>query len=199
MASFSFPPISSPLGPVDTERLHLRRFANDDIDELAAVFARQEVWQFPYGRAFTRDETAGQGYATEGAGVHPGERATWRIEGAALPDHSRRLDGPTAPVRPLTASHRYPVRHHQRATCASMPSPTWPTGKAILTAHSNTAEAAFDPPVIRPNGSRSEASPGRDVGLLRVRKCRDLCTTGTDDPGRGSRASPSASLCARAP
>ena len=58
MASFSPPPIRASLGPVTTERLDLRRFDEDDLDELAAVFAKPEVWQFPYGRAFSRTETA---------------------------------------------------------------------------------------------------------------------------------------------
>ena len=40
-----------------TERLELRPFQAGDLDGLAAVFANAEVWQFPYGRAFTRKET----------------------------------------------------------------------------------------------------------------------------------------------
>ncbi len=51
------PPIRAPLGDVTTERLVLRRFERSDLDELAAVFAHAEVWEFPYGRAFTRAET----------------------------------------------------------------------------------------------------------------------------------------------
>jgi len=42
---------------VVTERLDLRRFVASDLDDLAVVFAHPEVWQFPYGRAFTRAET----------------------------------------------------------------------------------------------------------------------------------------------
>jgi RimJ/RimL family protein N-acetyltransferase len=42
---------------VRTDRLDLRRFMKSDLDELAQVFAHPEVWQFPYGRAFTRAET----------------------------------------------------------------------------------------------------------------------------------------------
>lgn len=41
-----------------TERLLLRRFDPDDVDELAVVFAKAEVWQFPYGRGLDREETA---------------------------------------------------------------------------------------------------------------------------------------------
>lgn len=52
------PPVDGPLHDVTTDRLELRRFHHDDLDGLAAVFAKPEVWQFPYGRAFTRDETA---------------------------------------------------------------------------------------------------------------------------------------------
>ena len=53
-----YPAIAAPLGEVTTERLELRHFRLDDLDGLAAVFAHPEVWQYPYGRAFTRDETA---------------------------------------------------------------------------------------------------------------------------------------------
>ena len=58
MNEFLAPPIAAPLSDVDTERLHLRRFHAADLDGLADVFAHREVWQFPYGRAFTRDDTA---------------------------------------------------------------------------------------------------------------------------------------------
>jgi RimJ/RimL family protein N-acetyltransferase len=51
------PVLAAPLADVDTERLHLRRFAVTDVDALAMVFAKPEVWEFPFGRAFTRDET----------------------------------------------------------------------------------------------------------------------------------------------
>jgi RimJ/RimL family protein N-acetyltransferase len=53
------PPIAAPLGEVTTDRLHLRRFHVDDLDELAVVFAKPEVWRYPYGRAFDRSETQG--------------------------------------------------------------------------------------------------------------------------------------------
>jgi RimJ/RimL family protein N-acetyltransferase len=52
------PPIASPLGDVTTERLVLRRFDRDALDELASVFEKREVWEFPYGRGMTRAETA---------------------------------------------------------------------------------------------------------------------------------------------
>jgi RimJ/RimL family protein N-acetyltransferase len=55
--SYPHPRIAAPLGDVSTSRLHLRRFARDDLDELVSVFAHPEVWQFPYGRAFDRNET----------------------------------------------------------------------------------------------------------------------------------------------
>jgi RimJ/RimL family protein N-acetyltransferase len=51
------PPIAAPLGEVTTGRLHLRRFEPADLDELVGVFAHREVWEFPYGRGMTRDET----------------------------------------------------------------------------------------------------------------------------------------------
>jgi len=39
------------------ERLQLRRFREDDLDPLAVVFAKPEVWKFPYGRGMTRAGT----------------------------------------------------------------------------------------------------------------------------------------------
>ena len=51
------PPIDAPLPDVRTGRLDLRRFARGDLDDLAEVFSHAEVWQFPYGRGFTRAET----------------------------------------------------------------------------------------------------------------------------------------------
>ena len=52
------PDLAGLLADVETDRLRLRRCAPDDLDELAVVFAKPEVWEFPFGRAFTRDETA---------------------------------------------------------------------------------------------------------------------------------------------
>jgi RimJ/RimL family protein N-acetyltransferase len=52
------PPIAAPLGERTTERLDLRKFRPNDLDELARVFEKREVWQFPYGRSFTREETS---------------------------------------------------------------------------------------------------------------------------------------------
>lgn len=43
---------------VETERLILRPWEEADLYDLAAVFARPEVWRFPFGRGFTRDEAA---------------------------------------------------------------------------------------------------------------------------------------------
>ena len=51
------PPIQAPLGDVTTARLELRRFRSEDLDALAVLFEKKEVWKFPYGRGFTREET----------------------------------------------------------------------------------------------------------------------------------------------
>lgn len=51
------PKIAAPLGTKETARLLLRRFDSADLDALSVVFAKPEVWQFPYGRAFSREET----------------------------------------------------------------------------------------------------------------------------------------------
>ena len=82
------PPLTAPLADVDTDRLRLRRFAADDVDRLATVFAKREVWEFPFGRAFSRDETAAfldaQIDQYESCGVAcwlASERATDRVVG----------------------------------------------------------------------------------------------------------------------
>ena len=82
------PAVAAPLADVDTDRLHLRRFRPDDVDALAVVFAKREVWEFPFGRAFTRDETAAFVDARideyESCGVScwlASERATARVVG----------------------------------------------------------------------------------------------------------------------
>ena len=81
-------PISAPLGEVSTGRLDLRRFRPDDLDGLAGVFAYPEVWRFPYGRAFSRQETAAflddqiRGWESCGFGCWIArERATCRVIG----------------------------------------------------------------------------------------------------------------------
>jgi RimJ/RimL family protein N-acetyltransferase len=51
------PPIRAPLGDVTTERLELRRLRRSDLDALAVVCAKDEVWRFPYGRGFDRERT----------------------------------------------------------------------------------------------------------------------------------------------
>ena len=57
-AHASHPPIAAPLPELKTDRLDLRRFRRGDLDELAVVFENSEVWQFPYARSFSREETA---------------------------------------------------------------------------------------------------------------------------------------------
>lgn len=42
---------------VETERLVLRPWAEDDVEALAAIFAEPAVWRYPFGRGFTRGET----------------------------------------------------------------------------------------------------------------------------------------------
>lgn len=53
------PPLRQPLGDVTTERLLLRRWQADDLDELATLFASVDVWRYPFGRGLTHEETAG--------------------------------------------------------------------------------------------------------------------------------------------
>lgn len=42
---------------VETERLVLRPWAEDDLDALAAIFAEPAFWHYPFGRGLTRAET----------------------------------------------------------------------------------------------------------------------------------------------
>src|SRR5688500_7041667 len=56
-ASRDAPPTGGPLGDGTTRRLGLRRVRAARRDELIGVFAHDEVWRFPYGRGFTREET----------------------------------------------------------------------------------------------------------------------------------------------
>jgi len=42
---------------IETDRLLLRRFTEDDLDELAAIFAKPEVFWFNHRRGLTREET----------------------------------------------------------------------------------------------------------------------------------------------
>lgn len=44
---------------METERLVLRRWLPDDADALVAVFAKPEVWHFPFRRGLTRAESEG--------------------------------------------------------------------------------------------------------------------------------------------
>jgi RimJ/RimL family protein N-acetyltransferase len=43
--------------PVETERLLLRPWRSTDLEPLTAIFAKPGVWQYPYGRGFTPEET----------------------------------------------------------------------------------------------------------------------------------------------
>lgn len=40
-----------------TDRLRIRDFTGDDLDALSAVFAKPDVWRFPFGRGLDTDET----------------------------------------------------------------------------------------------------------------------------------------------
>ncbi len=80
--------IAAPLEDVETARLYLRRFQPDDLDRLERVFAKPEVWQFPYGRGLTRSETEAflnaqiAGWRTNGFGCWLAiERESGRVVG----------------------------------------------------------------------------------------------------------------------
>ena len=42
---------------VETERLLLRRWTEDDLDALTATFAEPELWRYPFGRGLTPEES----------------------------------------------------------------------------------------------------------------------------------------------
>jgi len=44
---------------VETERLLLRSWRSSDLEALTRVFAKPEVWEFPFGRGLTAQETKG--------------------------------------------------------------------------------------------------------------------------------------------
>ncbi len=46
-------------GELLTERVRLRRWSLDDLEELTRIFAEPEVWRFPFGRGFSAQETEG--------------------------------------------------------------------------------------------------------------------------------------------
>jgi RimJ/RimL family protein N-acetyltransferase len=56
-ASDRYPTVVAVLEDVTTPRLELRRLRPEDLEVLATVFAKPEVWQFPRGRGLTRAET----------------------------------------------------------------------------------------------------------------------------------------------
>ncbi|MFN2101093.1 GNAT family N-acetyltransferase [Altererythrobacter sp. MF3-039] len=53
------PAIAAPLRNVETERLLLERFELRHAAMLAPIFAKHAVWEFPYGRGFSTEETEG--------------------------------------------------------------------------------------------------------------------------------------------
>ena len=52
------PRTAGQLGPVRSTRLDLTPLTSSHLDALAVVFAKEEVWRFPFGRGLTREETA---------------------------------------------------------------------------------------------------------------------------------------------
>jgi len=67
MSAAEAPPIARPLGAARTPRLDLRPIGPGNEALLAPVFAKLEVWRFPYGRGCTRRQRRGSS---------PGRRAT---------------------------------------------------------------------------------------------------------------------------
>jgi RimJ/RimL family protein N-acetyltransferase len=53
----SSPPVAARIGAITTERLDLSPVESRSVEGLEPVFAKVEVWRYPYGRAFTRSET----------------------------------------------------------------------------------------------------------------------------------------------
>lgn len=53
----AYPVVASKLPDVETDRLILRRFKPSDAPALRLVFAKPEVWMYPYGRGFSHIES----------------------------------------------------------------------------------------------------------------------------------------------
>lgn len=51
------PPVATPLAAVSSRRLEFRPIEERSVELLEPVFSKEEVWRYPYGRAFTRAET----------------------------------------------------------------------------------------------------------------------------------------------
>jgi RimJ/RimL family protein N-acetyltransferase len=51
------PPTRGRLGAVSTARLDLTPIDQSSVDALAPIFAKREVWEYPFGRGFAHDET----------------------------------------------------------------------------------------------------------------------------------------------
>ncbi|HEX6392382.1 MAG TPA: GNAT family N-acetyltransferase, partial [Acidimicrobiales bacterium] len=56
--ALSSPRTAGRLGPTHSARLELTPVSFSHRDSLAAVFAKEEVWRFPFGRGLTGKETA---------------------------------------------------------------------------------------------------------------------------------------------
>ena len=80
---------------VETGRLLLRPWVEDDLDPLAAIFAEPAFWRYPFGRGFTREETeqflerqfdhwAAHGFGSWAAELKDGHRLIGYI-GLAIP------------------------------------------------------------------------------------------------------------------
>lgn len=52
------PPTAGRLGRLPTARLELTPIDTSALDALASIFAKEEVWRYPFGRGFRPDETA---------------------------------------------------------------------------------------------------------------------------------------------
>ena len=52
------PVVRAPLGVVRTERLLLSPIVVGDVEAFAPIFAKVEVWRYPYGRGMAFDETS---------------------------------------------------------------------------------------------------------------------------------------------
>lgn len=77
-----------PVPTLETDRLTLRPFTVEDLDDLAELHAEESFWWYPLGRGQTRAETEDflertiERYASDGFGVHAAiERSTGRLAG----------------------------------------------------------------------------------------------------------------------
>jgi RimJ/RimL family protein N-acetyltransferase len=128
------PPIAAPLRDLTSERLSLERVTRDDLGELAAIFATTEVWEFPYLRGMTRDETAA---------FIARQTKLWLDHGFGGCATRKRADGELIGIVGLSVTTELPDRRPTVSVGWRLARTAWGNGYATEAATA-LLEAAFD-------------------------------------------------------